>query len=85
MAGMDVVHAMLFHCIRHISYLVVNSQECHHKNFLTCKKDKSMSMKTCPVAAENNKDNLLLEKNDFFTFQGTVATFCRLGGRKRKC
>ena len=38
MAGMDVVHAMLFHCIRHISYLVVNSQECHHKNFLTCKR-----------------------------------------------
>jgi len=32
-------------------------------------KDKSVSMKTCPVAAENNKENLLLEKMTFSLFK----------------
>jgi len=36
-----------------------------------------MAMRTCPVASENTEDNLLVKKNYFLSFQGTVATFYR--------
>ena len=42
------------------------------------------ALRTCPVAAENAHDKLLL-KNDFLNFfQGTVATFYRCNGQKPK-
>jgi len=39
-------------------------------------------MRTCPVAAENTEENLLLKKL-LLSFQGTVATFHRPGGQNQ--
>ena len=38
------------------------------------KKVQFLSVRTCPAAAENTEDNLLV-KMAFWSFQGTVATF----------
>ena len=63
-AGIDVMHIMLFCCLWH-TYQIILSIHTRSiaKNFeYTERQIQLLAIRTCPVAAENIKDNFLLKK-----------------------